>query len=181
MKKEINRNRIRQTSECGILIAVAMALSFVKIIQLPSGGSVSLGALPILLIASRRGFKVGAVSGLCLSLLLLMNGAFVIHPLQFLLDYPLAYASLGVAGIIKWDTPLKAATATTVANLIRLQFHVVAGAVFFSDAEENLSKALAYSYAYNCGHLIPETIICAAIMWYIALKHQKLCSRQSPC
>ena len=97
-----------------------------------------------------------------------------------MLDYPLAYASVGIAGLIKWNTGLKAATATTVANLIRLQFHVVAGAVFFSEAKENFSEALAFSYAYNCGHLIPETIICAAIVWFIASKHQNLCSQQEP-
>lgn len=179
MEKSRARQKIRQITECGILMATALALSFVKIFQMPSGGSVSLGALPLMLIAARRGFRVGTTCGICFGFLLLMNGATVIHPLQFLLDYPLAYGCLGIAGLVNWNTPLKATTATTAANLIRLQIHVVAGAVFFSGSKENLSKAFALSYAYNCGHLIPETIICAAIVWYIASKHQKLCSQQN--
>lgn len=173
-----NRAKIQQITECGILMATALALSYVKIFNMPAGGSVSIGILPLLLIAARRGFKTGALCGFCFGFLLLTNGATILHPIQFLLDYPLAYAMIGFAGLFKWNTGLKAATATTVANLIRLQFHVVAGAVFFSKAKENFSEALAFSYAYNCGHLIPETIICAAIVWFIASKHQNLCSQQ---
>ena len=175
-----DRAKIQQITECGILMATALALSYVKLFHMPAGGSVSIGILPLLLIAARRGFKIGALCGFCFGFLLLANGATILHPIQFLLDYPLAYAMVGFAGLFKWNTGLKAATATTVANLIRLQFHVVAGAVFFSETKENFSEALAFSYAYNCGHLIPETIICAAIVWFIASKHQNLCSQQEP-
>lgn len=174
-----NRQIIRRITQCGILIAVALALSFFKLYRLPSGGSVSLGMLPLLLIAARYGVKTGAVCGFGFGILLIGNGATIVHPMQFLLDYPLAYSCAGLAGIMKWDRGLKAATATTVANLIRLHCHVIAGAVFFSNAKENFSEALALSYAYNCGHLIPETLICAAILWYIASKHQNLCSQQN--
>lgn len=160
-------------------MATALALSFFKLYRLPSGGSVSLGILPLLLIAARYGFKTGVVCGFGFGILLLSNGATIVDPIQFLLDYPLAYSSAGLAGLVKWDTGLKAATATTVANFVRLHCHVIAGAVFFSNAEENLSEALTLSYAYNCGHLIPETLICAAILWYIASKHQNLCSQQN--
>lgn len=173
-----DRAKIQQITECGVLMATALALSYVKLFHMPAGGSVSIGILPLLLIAARRGFKIGALCGFCFGFLLLANGATILHPIQFLLDYPLAYAMVGFAGLFKWNTGLKAATATTVANLIRLQFHVVAGAVFFSETKENFSEALAFSYAYNCGHLIPETIICAAIVWFIASKHQNLCSQQ---
>mgnify|MGYP003290056139 CR=1 FL=1 len=173
-----NRCRIRKITECGLLMATALALSLIKLYTMPTGGSVSLGILPLLLIASRHGMKTGIFCGFAFGFLLLGNGATVVHPVQFLLDYPLAYACTGLAGAVKWNNFLKAATATTVANLIRLQFHVVAGAVFFSETKENFSEALAFSYAYNCGHLIPETIICAAIVWFIASKHQNLCSQQ---
>jgi thiamine transporter len=104
---------------------------------------------------------------------------FIIHPLQFLLDYPLANASLGLAGIFIWDSPLKAATATTLANLFRLHFHVVAGAVFFVSDQGSFAKMMLASYAYNIGHILPETIICAILAGYLAMNHKNICARQT--
>ena len=160
-------------------MALALALSFFKIFRLPSGGSVTLAILPLALISARQGFLIGSLCGFAFGILLLMNGATIVHPIQFLLDYPLAYSAIGLAGIIKWETALKAATATTLANIIKLHCHVIAGAVFFSQNKENFKEALTFSYAYNSGHLVPETIICAAIVWFIAMKHRELCSRQN--
>lgn len=170
--------KLQVVTECGMLLAMALALSNFKIFQMPSGGSVSLGALPVFILAARHGIKTGLLCGAMLGLLLLTSKPFIVHPMQFLLDYPLAYASLGIAGIIEWESPAKAATATTVANIIRLHFHVVAGAVFFVTADSSVWKSLAASYAYNAAHMVPETIICAAISWLIAGNHKGLCARQ---
>lgn len=173
-----NKAKIRKITECGILMALGLALSFIKLYSLPSGGSVSLGILPLAIIAARYGFNTGIFCGLGFGVLLIANGAKIVHPIQFILDYPLAYASIGLAGITKWDNGLKATTATTLASLVRLHFHVIAGAVFYANGKENFKEALIFSYGYNCGHLIPETIICAIIVWYIASKHRNLCSQQ---
>lgn len=166
-------------TECGMLLATALALSNFKIFQLPSGGSVSLGALPLLLLAARHGLTTGVISGALLGVLSLANRPFILHPVQFLMDYPFAYAALGLAGAVEWHTPLKAATATTLANLIRLHFHVVAGAVFFMADKDTAMQALLASYAYNISHMLPETVICAVLAGYIARYHQALCARQN--
>ena len=173
-----NKETTRRISECGILMALGLALSFVKLITFPSGGSVSLGILPLAIIAARYGFKTGFVCGLGFGVLLLSNSATIVHPIQFLLEYPLAYSTIGLAGLIKWDNGLKATTAITMANLVKLHFHVIAGVVFFAENKETIKEALVFSYGYNCGHLIPETIICAVIVWYIASKHRNICSQQ---
>ena len=174
-----NRKIIRRIAECGILMALALALSFVKIFSFPHGGSISLDSLPLLLIAARYGFKTGFICGFCFGILKLGNGATFLKLLQYLFDYPLAFACLGIAGLIKWDTPLKAITATTLANLVRLHIHVIAGILFFFEKETNFNVTMiSSSYIYNCGYLIPETIICAVIVWFIALKHRNLCSQQ---
>ncbi len=170
---------LKVVTECGMLLATALALANFKIFQMPGGGSVSLGGLPVLLIAARHGVVTGMISGTLLGLLLLGVRPFIVHPVQFLLDYPLAYASLGLAGVIAWVTPLKAATATTVANLVRLHFHVVAGAVFFLSDQNTILQALSASYAYNLGHMIPESILFAALTGYFARFQPALCARQS--
>ena len=173
-----NRRIIKITTDCGILMALGMALSILKLFRLPSGGSVSLGIIPLLIIASRYGFKISFFCGIGFGFLLAINGATIIHPFQFILEYPLANACMSAAGLIKWDTGLKATTATILANFLRFHCHVIAGVVFFSNNKDNFVKAFTYSYLYNCGHLVPETIICAAIVWFIASKHRTLCSRQ---
>jgi len=146
---------------------------------MPGGGSVSLGGLPVLLIAARHGFVTGSLCGALFGVLLLTSRPFIVHPLQFLLDYPIAYATLGLAGFTAWQTPLKAATATTVANFVRLHCHVVAGAVFFVTDTDTLSQALAASYAYNLSHMLPETLLFAVLAGYLATFQSALCARQS--
>ncbi len=174
-----NRKKVRKIAECGVLMSLALALSFVKIYSFPQGGSISLDSLPLLLIAARYGFKTGSLCGFGFGILKLGNGATFLKLLQYLFDYPLAFACLGIAGLIKWDTPLKAISATTLANLVRLHIHVIAGIIFFYEEEKNFNVAsISSSYIYNCGYLIPETIICAVIVWLIASKHRNLCSQQ---
>ena len=170
---------LKVITECGMLLATALALANFKIFQMPGGGSVSLGGLPVLLLAARHGMVTGIISGALLGILLLSIRPFIVHPVQFLLDYPLAYASLGLSGAVAWESSLKAATATTVANFIRLHFHVVAGAVFFLADQNTMLQALSASYAYNLGHMLPEAILFAALTGYLARFQPALCARQS--
>ena len=173
-----NRSIIKRITECGVLMALALALSYIKLFKMPFGGSVSIGSLPLMLIAARYGFKTSLVCSITFGFLLVANGATILHPIQFVLDYPLAYSCISLAGLIKWETGLKAVTAITMANIVKLQIHVIAGAIFFVKNKETFKETLIASYGYNCGHLIPETIICAIIVWYIASKHRNLCSQQ---
>ena len=68
---------------------------------MPQGGSVSLEMLPILFIAVRRGLVPALDRGRRVRLLqLLLPGAFLVQPVQVLLDYPLAFGALGLAGLV---------------------------------------------------------------------------------
>ncbi len=174
----MNIRRLKVVAECGMLLATALALTNFRIFQMPNGGSVSLGALPLFIIAARHGMLTGMFAGILMGLLMLAFRPFIVHPLQFVLDYPLAFAAAGLAGWSEWKTGLKAATATTVANIFRLHFHVVAGAVFFVAGKENLLQVIMASYAYNLTHIIPETILCSVIAFYIARNNPALCARQ---
>jgi thiamine transporter len=170
--------KLTVVTESGMMLAAALALSHFKLYQLPNGGSISLGTLPILLLAARHGMQVGIISGGLMGILLLSIRPIIVHPVQFLLDYPLAYGALGLGGAFKWESPLKATSAITIANLFRLTFHVIAGAVFFVENTEKISKALMFSFTYNISHILPETIICALLASYLSLNHKTLCARQ---
>ena len=171
--------KLNVVTECGMLLAAALALANIKLFQMPSGGSVSLGVLPLLLLSARHGLLTGCASGFLLGLLMLTTRPFIVHPVQFILDYPLAYAAVGLAGMIAWQNPLKAAAATTLANVIRLLLHVVAGAIFFVTGKDTFMQAILASCLYNLGHMLPETAICVIIVSYIARNHQALCARQN--
>ncbi len=168
-------------AESGMMLAVGLALAQLKLFQLPNGGSVSLGFWPVMILAARRGWRVGVTTGALLGLLSAVLKPFVVHPVQFVLDYPLAFASLGLAGSLAWATPARAASASLLANLARLACHVVAGAVFFvggNPAAVTWSGALWASLGYNLLHIGPETLMGAGLSALLARRYRSLVIRQ---
>jgi thiamine transporter len=76
-----------------IAIALATVLSFIKILSMPYGGSVTLGSMvPILLIAFRRDVKVGFLTGVIYGFVQLFLDGWFYSPIGMFLDYPLALA-----------------------------------------------------------------------------------------
>ncbi|MEM3536387.1 MAG: energy-coupled thiamine transporter ThiT, partial [Candidatus Bathyarchaeia archaeon] len=67
-------------------VALATALSYVKVFSLPEGGSVTAGSMvPILWLALRRGPKVGLFAAAVYGLVQLALEPFIFHPVQVLL------------------------------------------------------------------------------------------------
>ena len=111
MKKTKKTNLLKLT-ECAIMLALATVLSFIKIIQMPMGGAVTLcSMLPIILIGIKYGNVTGALVGLMYSLLQLvfdlpggnvfymgMSAGVVIVVALF--DYLVPFTVLGLAGTI---------------------------------------------------------------------------------
>ncbi len=141
-------------------------MNLIKIFSLPQGGSVTLAAMvPILLLSFRRGWKVGIVAGTIFGLVVLVEEPFVVHPAQLVLDYPLAYAVLGLAGFFR-RYPL---VGVAVGISLRFISHFVSGVIFFSSfnpgtislgivALQNID-AVTYSALYNASYLVPEFVI----------------------
>ena len=69
---------------------------------MPQGGSVTLlSLLPIAVITYLYGTKRGVTAGVALGLVNLIFGPYVIHPVQLLLDYPIAFGALGLGGALR--------------------------------------------------------------------------------
>ena len=90
--------------ECAILIAMAFALSFIKIIYMPYGGSVTAASMvPIIVAGYRHGLKWGLLTGFTYSILQLLMGlanvsyatSWVAAVAIILLDYVGAFTVLG--------------------------------------------------------------------------------------
>ena len=77
----------------GISIALSFTLSYIKLWRMPQGGSVTLvSVLPIMLFSYVYGAKKGVLIGLIYGVLQSVQDPYIVHPAQFLLDYPIAYA-----------------------------------------------------------------------------------------
>src|SRR5512136_635565 len=89
-------------AEIAVVVALSYALNLIVLFRMPQGGSVTVVSMvPILWLALRRGTKIGVLGGVLFGLVDLMPQPFVVHPVQFLLDYPLAFGSLGLAGLFQ--------------------------------------------------------------------------------
>jgi len=143
-----------------ISMAIAFALSYVRIVKFPNGGSITLASmLPIFIFAYIAGPRAGMTAGLCYGLLQFIQEPFFVHWAQFLLDYPIAFALLGLAGVFRDKLYLGAA----VGSAARLFAHFLSGVVFFAEYA-NGQNVLLYSLIYNASYILPDALIGLAIL-----------------
>ncbi|MFU1824991.1 energy-coupled thiamine transporter ThiT, partial [Enterococcus faecium] len=77
------------------------------------------------------GRTVGVTGGLIFGLLKILNGAFIVHPVQFLLDYILSNMALGLAGSFGIDKKYKIFLGSLMAGSISTFVSIISGVIFF--------------------------------------------------
>ena len=159
-------------AEGTVVIALTVILKDIlpPIYHLPQGGSVSAaGMVPLLWFSLRRGLRAGLEAGAVYGLVNMALGGYIVDPVQALLDYPLAFSALGLAGLFK-KYPLLGVGAGISGRFVA---HFVSGFWFFGIyAPEGMNPAV-YSALYNGSYLAVEFIISAVIM-YIIIKRKLL-------
>lgn len=151
----MKNKKVLMLVEIAVMVAFAYVLMLFRVGRLPQGGSISLQMLPIFIIALRWGGLPGISAGLLFGLVKLLFDPYIVHPAQMLLDYPLAFAAIGVAGFLK-DKPLAGILAGGSARFL---MHFLAGVIFFGSlAPDNMSPVL-YSIVYNLTYMGPEIVI----------------------
>jgi thiamine transporter len=151
----------RVLAEAALAVALAFVLGLIKVFQMPFGGSISLDMVPLILLALRQGPFVGIVAGAAYGLLDLAVEPFIVHPVQVIFDYPLAFGVLGLAGFFA-PTVKGAILGTIVAVLARFLCHFVSGIVFFTSYAPEGWNPYLYSAAYNLSYLIPSLAVAVA-------------------
>lgn len=145
----------REMAYAAISLALAFALSYVKFFAMPQGGSVTLASmLPIMLFSYMFGIRKGIIVGAIYGVLQAIQEPEIIHPAQFFLDYPIAFAMLGLAGIFKElniiKKPVAAFTAGAVlAGVMRYFSHVFSGIFAFASYAPSEYSAAAWGFLYN--------------------------------
>lgn len=144
----------------GLLIAIAFVLSYVRFYRWPQGGSITLASmLPIFAYAYIFGARAGIAAGAVYGLLQLIQDPFILHPVQVLLDYIIAFAALGLAGFIPGNFSL----AVLVGGFGRFFSSFLSGVIFFgSYAPEGMSPII-YSLAVNGSVIGTDTLLCFAV------------------
>jgi thiamine transporter len=153
----------RVLTEAALAIALAFVLGLIKVFQMPFGGSISLEMIPLILLALRQGPVVGVVTGAAYGLLNFAVEPFVVHPVQVLFDYPLAFGALGLAGFFR-PTVRGAVIGATVAVLARFVCHFFSGVVFFASYAPEGWNPYVYSGAYNAAYLVPSLVIALVVV-----------------
>jgi thiamine transporter len=153
----------RVLTEAALAIALAFVLGLIKVFQMPFGGSISLDMVPLILLALRQGPFVGIVTGAAYGLLNLAIEPFIVHPVQVLFDYPLAFGVLGLAGFFA-PTVRGAILGTVVAVLARFLCHFISGIVFFAAYAPEGWNPYLYSAAYNLAYLVPSLLIALVVV-----------------
>ena len=83
-----------------VLVALAIILNQLVLFRMPQGGSITaFSMVPIVLCTYFFGIRRGLMAGMCVGLIDLIFSPYVIHPVQLILDYPLAFGALALGGI----------------------------------------------------------------------------------
>lgn len=138
-----------------ICLAMSFALSYIKLMEMPFGGSITVASLlPLMLYSYMFGTKKGVLVGVVYGILQAMQDIWFIHPAQFLLDYLIAFATIGLAGMfskmksLKKLPQLKFALGAIAVAVLRYISHVISGVFAFSETA-TIDNIWIYSMAYN--------------------------------
>ena len=172
MKNNIKKKILFMT-ECAIMVALAVLCSFIKVWEMPQGGSVSLTMVPLFVIAYRRGAVAGIVTGAIYGVISMLFAGVIYHPMSILLDYVLAFALVGISGFFRKST-LGIILGTTSGVAGRFISSLVSGAVLFAEYAPEGQNPWVYSLIYQATYLIPELIISILILLIIYNKANKL-------
>ena len=166
-------NKTRKLTETAIMLALAVVLSYVKVFDLPMGGSVTLfSQVPIIIIGYRYGAKWGISTGVIYGVLEMLlqglgNFAYVKGIGSYLIlifaDYVLAFMALGLGGamfkkLIK-NQPLALGLGAFIGSLLRFVCHFVSGVTIWGEYADGWKSVWGYSFGYNGSYMAAEAVI----------------------
>ncbi len=171
--KASSLSNTRKLTETAVMLALAVALSYVTIYSLPMGGSVTLfSQVPIIIIGYRYGAKWGISTGIIYGILeMLLQGlgnfayvkGIVSYLILILADYVLAFMVLGLGGAM-FKKAVKNQTVALglgafVGSLLRFVCHFVSGVTIWGEYADGWKSVWVYSAGYNGSYMAAEALI----------------------
>ena len=172
----------KRVAFAGLCVATSFVLALVKFKPVQYGGSITLASfVPLLIYAYAYGAANGFAVGLIHGLLNFIESPYILNPATFVLDYLLAFASIGVMGFFGKKQRKEKAVFPVVLGCIsvfslRFVFHLFSGMIFFlQDAvwvslpDWAMGNAFVYSFIYQCVY-VPADALIATLMLVFAAK-----------
>lgn len=170
MEKTKQKEALRALCETAVMVALAVALSFVKVDLWPNGGSLSLVMIPIIIVGYRRGWQWSIPAGLAFGLLKSATKGFPGGFAGVMLDYVLAYGAVGLAGFFK-GAKHGMVIGSVVGSVARFLMHFASGITIWRIFESTELFGLTYgsdafvlySIVYNGSYMLVNMIVAVVI------------------
>jgi len=174
MKQNKSKLSLRCLTEGAVFVALAQVLGYLKLFELPQGGSITVAMLPIFIFCARWGFGPGMLASFVYSLLqLTLDGAYAWGWQSMLGDYIVAFTVLGVAGLFHKQR-YGFFTGTAVGSAARFLVHYVVGATVWAEYMPETFFGMTmhspwfYSLLYNGSYMVIDMALCllvGALLW----------------
>ncbi len=155
-----------------ICIAMSFALSYLRIVKMPQGGSITIASLlPLMIYSYMFGTKKGVFAGMIYGMLQAIQDPYILHPAQFLLDYPVAFAAIGLSGMFAKVSALdkypqlQFALGAVVGGVGRFIVHFFSGIFAFGafSGSSEMSEIVLYSLGYQAAYVLPDIAIVVVV------------------
>ncbi|MCI9217510.1 energy-coupled thiamine transporter ThiT [Lachnospiraceae bacterium 42-17] len=145
-------------------IALGMVTSYIKVWEMPMGGSVTLlSMLFICLIGFWFGPRYGIAAGAAYGILQFVIDPYMLSVPQVLFDYPFAFGALGLSGFFR-NQKYGLQLGYIAGVLGRFLFSTLSGVFFFAAYAPEGMNPLIYSSLYQGSYLGTEGIVTLIII-----------------
>lgn len=171
MEKTKQKEALRALCETAVMVALAVALSFIKIKIWANGGSIDLVMVPIIIVGYRRGWQWSIPAGLAFGLIkCAMGEGFSYGFASVMLDYVLAYGLVGLAGFFK-GAKHGMVIGSVVGSVARFLMHFASGITIWRIFESTELFGLTYgsdafvlySIVYNGSYMLVNMIVAVVV------------------
>lgn len=175
----MRNNRLLYLVEVAIFAAMAFVFDLLGTMMSLSlwaqGGSISIAMVPVFLMGLRWGVKGGVTTGLLLGLLQIVSGtAYILTPIQGILDYIVAFSVVGLSGLVfsfiqrddnkRMTNILYVVLGVLLGSSLRFLAHFIGGIVFFGSGAADGQSVIMFSLLYNLSYMLPSVLVCGGVI-----------------
>ena len=158
------KNTTKKLVYSALGIALALVTSYIKLWEMPMGGSVTLlSMLFVCLIGYWFGLKYGLITGIAFGLLQFIIDPYMLSIPQVILDYPFAFGALGLSGLF-CNKKIGLQIGYVIGVVGRFVCSTLSGVIFFADYAPEGMNPWVYSIAYQGSYLGVEMVLTLIII-----------------
>lgn len=158
------KNTTKKLVYSALGIALALVTSYIKLWEMPMGGSVTLlSMLFVCLIGYWFGLKYGLITGIAFGLLQFIIDPYMLSIPQVILDYPFAFGALGLSGLF-CNKKFGLQIGYVIGVVGRFVCSTLSGVIFFADYAPEGMNPWVYSIAYQGSYLGVEMVLTLIII-----------------